>query len=499
MRRSSVDRMACIEFPALALQLLLRDHEDWREHPVAVIDRDKAQATLLEVNRHAAAARVLPGQRYATALSLCAGLRAEVIGASVLQRTTDDILMALRHFSSGVEASAAEPGVFWVDASGLSLLYPSLDDWAGSILREFDERGLYARVVVGFTHFGTRVLTRNGKRIQIFDRRDVELIHAHRIDMSRLPLAPPLLEVFHKLGVQTLADFARLPAAGIRRRFDMNVCRLHQMATDDLWSPLQPLPPLDPLQFAEHLDYNERDLDSLLRRLEEHLIALRSKLLQRRRLLSSLQLRLRLEDGTQHEERLQPAYPTLDLDQVMQLLRLRLQGCDLRAGVIGVAMEVEERRPSQQQMELFSAHARRDLTAAHRAFARIRAEFGDHAVQIASLRDGHLPQARFTWTRLGSLCEAHPRLVQTPHLLRRIADHPIVVSSPRRKEPDGWLIAGLGGGAVEELRGPYVVSGGWWARDIHRESHYVRTSRSGWLWVYFDRRRRRWYLQGSIE
>ena len=34
---------------------------------------------------------------------------------------------------------------------------------------------------------------------------------------------------------------------------------------------------------------------------------------------------------------------------------------------------------------------------------------------------------------------------------------------------------------------------------LEREYHYVRTEREGWLWVYFDRRRRRWFLQGSVE
>jgi protein ImuB len=499
MRRSSVDRMACVEFPSLALQLLLRDHEDWREYPVAVVDRDKAQGTLLEVNRHATAARIRPGQRYAAALSLCAELRAAMVDEDTLQQKLDDILERLHYFSSGIEPSAEEPGVFWVDASGLSLLYPSLEYWADSVLREFDEHGLYARMVVGFSRFGTRVLTRHGKRVQVYERREEELAQAHRIGMDRLPLTPSVLDVFYKLGVRTLADFARLPAAGIRRRFDGTIHRLHQMATGDLWAPLQPSAPVEPLQSHERLDYNERDLDSLLHRLKEHLIPLRAQLLQRRRLLRALQLRLQLENGAHFEERLQPAQPTLELDQVMQLLRLRLQNKDLRAGVIDVALQLEESRPSRRQMELFASHARRDLDAAHRAFARLRAELGDNAVQVATIQDGHLPQARFTWQRIEALREAHPRLVQTPRLVRRIVDHPIAVSTPRRKEPDGWLITGLGGGAVEEVRGPYVISGGWWTRTVHREYHYVRTSRSGWLWVYFDRRRRRWYLQGSVE
>jgi protein ImuB len=89
--------------------------------------------------------------------------------------------------------------------------------------------------------------------------------------------------------------------------------------------------------------------------------------------------------------------------------------------------------------------------------------------------------------------------VHEPPLVRRILDRPRALSRQRRNDPEGWMIAGLEGGAVQDLRGPWTVSGGWWAREVRREYHYVRTEREGWLWVYFDRRRRRWFLQGSVE
>ena len=71
-----MDRMACVDLPAFPLQLLLRRHPDWREHPVAVVDCDKPQGKILWVNERARAQRILPGMRYAAALSLAARLRA---------------------------------------------------------------------------------------------------------------------------------------------------------------------------------------------------------------------------------------------------------------------------------------------------------------------------------------------------------------------------------------------------------------------------------------
>jgi protein ImuB len=111
-----VDRLACVDLPVLPLQLLLRQHPDWRRQPAAVVDRDKAQGTLLWVNEAARQKRILPGMRYATALSLTHELRAATIEPAEIEKARRRILVDLQCFSAGVEPSAEEPGVFWMDA-----------------------------------------------------------------------------------------------------------------------------------------------------------------------------------------------------------------------------------------------------------------------------------------------------------------------------------------------------------------------------------------------
>jgi len=45
-----------------------------------------------------------------------------------------------------------------------------------------------------------------------------------------------------------------------------------------------------------------------------------------------------------------------------------------------------------------------------------------------------------------------------------------------------------------------VVSGGWWnGNGVHREYHFAETGRGDLLWVFYDRPRRRWFLQGRVE
>jgi protein ImuB len=54
-------------------------------------------------------------------------------------------------------------------------------------------------------------------------------------------------------------------------------------------------------------------------------------------------------------------------------------------------------------------------------------------------------------------------------------------------------------GPIVDQVGPYVISGGWWVHPIHREYYFARAHRGDVLWIYYDRQRQRWFLQGAVE
>ena len=148
----------------------------------------------------------------------------------------------------------------------------------------------------------------------------------------------------------------------------------------------------------------------------------------------------------------------------------------------------------------------RDLRAGDRAFARLRAEFGDNAVVTACPRDGHLPEAGFVWKRLDKIAtprgkapeEARAESVSS-RLVRRLYAYPRALPPRPRHEPDGWMLRGLEQGAVARILGPYIVSGGWWRRRVVREYHFAETQKGEVLWAYYDRPRRRWFVHGRVE
>ena len=105
-----MDRTACVDLPAFPLQLLLQDHPDWQDAPVAVVDRDHPQGVLLWVNEHARRFRVLPGMRYAEGLSLTGQLRAAEVPQQRIAKAVSQVARRLRRFTPDVEPAAGDPG-----------------------------------------------------------------------------------------------------------------------------------------------------------------------------------------------------------------------------------------------------------------------------------------------------------------------------------------------------------------------------------------------------
>ena len=561
-----MDRMACVDVPALPLQLLMRRRPAWAAHPAAVVDRDRPQGVVEWVNEPARRAGVLPGMSYAAGLSLAGGLRAAEVPPGDVAAGVDAIVGLLRRFTPGVEPSRARPGVFWLDASGLQPLFASLVDWARGVWAHLGAAGYQGRVVVGFTRFGTYALARSlcrgtartpgglvgrqsepsgddrrarslcrgtartsGRvgwaaigaagddfraragdgggadgRVAVLDDAAAERRAACRVPLRRLDVDPALRDALDRLGVRTVGAFLRLPAAGVRRRFGREAHRLHREAAGDLVVPFQPAPAVEPLARRLDLDAPETGIERLLFRVKQALDPLLGLMASRQEALTGLELRLRLDapaaaPRAERVERIRPAAPTLDVRQVLNLVHLRVEGLALSAGVIEIGLTVTPARATREQLRLFQEGTRRDLRAADRAVARVRAEFGDGAVVRAALADGHLPEAAFAWLPLDRVVRPVPAPDGVPSLVRRFFAAPRRVSFPRQRELDGRVSGGVGHGEAAGMRGPYVVAGGWWRTPIHREYYFAGAGGCVWRWIYYDRRRRAWFEQGAVE
>jgi protein ImuB len=515
LKSSTPGRLACVDLPAFPLQLLLRRYPDWAGHPAAVVAEDKPQGLVLWVNENARRQGVLPGLRYAAAFSLASTLRAGEVAPAERKKAVADLACRLMRFTPEVEPSKEDPGVFWLNGAGLQHLYPSAQKWAYAIHKDLRTGGFSANLAVGFTRFGSYAVAKAKKGITVFRDPAEEKSAVRKVPLHRLNIEPAFRDMLFKLGIKTVGGLLTLPPGGLRERFGKEAHRLYRMATGDLWSPLQPETPEEPVRQKYILDDAESDTTRLLFLIKQLLHPLRAALAARHQALALLWLSLLIDHGGWLREPLRPAVPTLDAAQILDLVRLRLESLRLAAGVIEVELCAESVAATSEQLRLFVLSGvegpSRDLDAANRALARLRAEFGDDSVVYARLTDGHLPEAKFSWEPLTqvklpkNVLNGAKRLndlnvLDSPVLVRRVFAKPIrLAGGPYRSHEDGWLILGPKHGTIDKLTGPYVFAGGWWNREIQREYYYAETRAGDLLWLYYDRVRRRWFWQGAVE
>jgi protein ImuB len=503
-------RVACLDLPAFPLQLVWRQEPGWRDQPVVVIENDRPQGEVLWACERARAAGVLAGQRYAFALSLCDGLRARVVLDAQIEEAITELRAALHRLSPSVEPG--DPGTFWLDGRGLDQVFPDPEGrgraWGDAIGRAATELGYRGAVVIGFSRFASYAIARARRTgVTAFASDAEERAAAAAVPLARLDIDARLRDALARLGVARVGELVRLPGGGILERFGRDAHRLYQLAAGERWDPLVPVAPPEAPDERVLFDDDEDDLERLVFAAVPAIGRLLERLAARGRALTALHLELSLRhavgDIELRAECIVPAAPTLDGRSLARLVHLRLTGHPPAAPVNALRVWADDVAASREQLAMFVDKPRRDLRAAGEAIARLRAELGDDAVVRPVLRDGHLPEARFGWERVTRVVPATPPPGGAPAvrpLIRRVFTHPQLLPAQLRVgRDDGWLLSSLEHGAVVRIHGPHVVSGGWWAQEVHRAYHYAELRRGDCLWVFYDRNRRQWFWHGALE
>lgn len=492
-------RLACVNVPALPLQLLLGRHPQWSAGPAVVVAEERVQSRILWVNRPARLQGVRPGMRLTAALSLAPHLRAGTVPAAETGACVKALTRRLQRSAPHVEPCREEPGVFWIGAAGLNLLYPDLAPWAERMRADLREAGFFASLVVGEDRFAAYAVARHRRECIVFTDAAQERRAARDVPLSRLGLAPESLEALDQLGIRTVRDLLGLPAVGLLPRFGPRIYRLHRLAAGLLAEGLQPDAEQLPIQASIVLEDPQSDVAQLLFLIKRRLHALLEALGKRREALAALHLRLLMEGDLPRETTVRTAAPSRDAALILDLLRLRLEGMRLDAGVVGIDLLAQGETRELEQLALLPERPGRDLKAGERALARLRAEFGEHAVVRARLREGHLPEARFAWEPLTHLKPPAATRPESRPLVRRLYAKPVALSH-RALPLNLWELGrSLGCGTLAKVHGPYTISGGWWAGELHRDYYFAEARRGDVLWIYHDRRRQRWFLRGRVE
>lgn len=519
-------RSACVDIPFFSLQVLFREQPEWKGLPSAVVDRDKATGKILSVNEAARAKGVRPGLSYRQALSLVGDLRAARVGTELLDAARKEIIELLYAFTPEVEPcrpgrrNGDDLGTFRLNAAGLEMLYPSLSVWTTAALRSLDARGFSAVVAVGFTGFGSYIVARSRRKSIVLTSQEQEEHVMREAPVRVLPLSPEALALFRRLGIDTVGAFLDLPEWGVAKRFGREAKEIFRWAYRE-WLPVQPFPIQKNARVVRRFDDPVTNLIILTASVDELLDELLLMVRAKQKLIGAVTLEL--FEGTKQcaREEIRPAVPTGEAPVLKTLSRLRLSELGYKGTVDRVEVSAEEIVPIERNGDLFASARRQAMEAGKRAFAVIRARFGNDAVRHAVLHDEHLPEKRYTWEAVvNPIFPTSPVSLQAGPLqaesAQGVSTVPTHVGPEVKPAQNGPLKAGRPfrvvrrlfegtapvGPLLKSLRlvaGPFVYTGKWWLTEERREYYLARGPRGGLLWIYREDRTGNWRFQGMAD
>lgn len=409
-------------------------------------------------------------------------LRTETVDTPRLKRRSEAIAETLGDVAPRIETHRDRPGLFWLDVSGLDELYNGWSEWIETLRKRLrNAHDVYVCVVIGFRRFSTFAIVRHTRRSGAFHHPESERARALKVPLCRLGLHPSSQQTFRRLGVHTVGELLELPPEGLRRRLGDRIFELVRLARGDLDRPHPTHHSSDHPTRVEHLDDAVGDTHRLLFLIKRSLSPLLETLEQKSEKLRAVVVVLHRRDTSSKTLTIRPAEPTVDESLVVDLIRLRLERLAIDDEITDIVVTAHGEDSETEQLHLFDDRSRRDIDAANRALARLKSQFGSHAVMRIAPAEAHLPESRFELVSLDTLALPDVDEAGSQPAIRRFFPTPIHL----RRRPD--LSCGTG---------PHTICGGWWIRKIHRDYYLISTG-DRLQWVFYDHRRQRWYRHGE--
>jgi protein ImuB len=292
------------------------------------------------------------------------------------------------------------------------------------------------------------------------------------------------LQTLRAMGVTSLSELMRLPRAGIARRLSPAVVRDLDIALARQPAPRRAFVRRERFRERcdfeteiEHVAYLEKALEPLIERCARFLR-------QRQAGIQALQLKLQHREGPATRVQLGLASITSERRRLSDVLCQKLARLDLRAPVRGMELISGSLRGlSASSLDVFAGFTgagSRD--SAPQLVERLRARLGEEAVYgVCSIAE-HRPEA--AWRRVHEL-----HLTATAGVAEQISDQKL----PR---PVWLLNEPLPLPQPEILQGPERIESGWWDGKGVARDYYIACPHGARLWVFQERRSKRWYVHG---
>jgi len=441
--------------------------------PLAVHDSIRGQARLLQVNAVAQQNGARPGQSLGQALAVLPQLQSRPRCRLAESRMLEQ--MALLAYQHSHQVSLAPPDTVLLEVGGSRRLRGGLEPLLDALRDEALSSGLQLRMGLAPAASAACLLARHGLRV-----RDAAAMQRTigQLAIDHLMLKPNQQKAASDCGLHRVSELTALPRAERARRFGADMNRHLDELHGELSTPLAQWQPSEVFELRLELPVPTVRSDALMFVFNRALDTLGRWLEVRDQGLNQLNVRLEREDGGSGSTfDIGLARPGFDLDRLLELIQLKLDGIKLAGDIDAIKLNADstaERRPAQS--DLLDGTNRSDAWPA--LLDRLGARLGESGLSGLAPTSDHRPENAWTWVPPGtsSPCrDLRPRpswLLPAPRPCRR--EHLVLEDGPER------------------------IESGWWdGQDCLRDYWIARDRKGRQLWVFQEHQPRHgWFVHG---
>ncbi len=518
-------KIACVVIPNFSIEVYLRNTL-FNNSPLALVNpgaRGRTPTTgdstainknetldlaeIIAINQKAIDAGVLLNITVTQGHILCPNLTVRVKDTEKEIEQSNAIYKKLQSLSPFVEES--RPGLYFLDASGLDLLYQSDQQFAAEIIKAIKSYGrppYGCRIGIGGNKFVAQVaanLSRNNRFTLVplgSEGKFLQPLPLAQLQTDVLRLSSGTLESLRDLGLNTIGQAAAFPANEMIRRFGPQGEILSQLARGNDTAFFMPESPTEPLTRTIWFDNPVDRIETISHQVALALPSLLAELGRYSRGCSTIDVIFHLDDRKKSAMPLSifVERPTLSTEMFLRQLRTSLAGQKLTAPVTGLTVTIPVAAALlSEQLPL----ADRFTTGAN--YTSDLPELP--AITTPVRRDLFLPEQRFVLSEPASRPEHEnyarrsvwsdycPYSSSAPVGLRLHQPPRRIKVAAEKEKPVAINQTPVTG------QGPWKLSGHWWSRDYDRHYWEVRTTGRRHYLVYHDRQIDRWFLQGVFD
>jgi protein ImuB len=513
-----------LHFPLLALESFAQPEDS--QQAVVVIQHYKQTKQVFCCNQAALAAGIKLGHTLSTALTLTQQLIVRKRSIDAERQMLDSVAVWAYQYSDAIVVMP--PATVLVEVEASLKLFKNIESLLQHMQQHWCELNLTVDTSLGLTPLVATYLPQyygvSFQRLrQLIQQTPLDVLKAdiqrfsQKLPIDILPVKETVKSELSLLGLYTLEHIAALPSADFSQRFTPELTQW----LERLWGKKP-----DPRRYFEVPKTFKHQLDiaaqvnhtqQLLFPIKRQLGLLKNYLIQRQ--LVCRDVRLSLDQRPQGiptpiEIDVHMSQATANTEQFIELIRLKLAQVQLEDMVLSVTLSVEQfESPRQPAQDLLDDHAGGE--SFEHVLDRISAKLGAQTLKQLLPNADHRPEYSYRSSAYLSLAQSTKQNTKqnTQNSSHQSSKKSTAQKSHLQWQPlnprPNWLLPhpeplnALGHNPCYQ-DGPLTlhseaerIDTGWWDGAPCYRDYYIAQSQAGcWLWIYYERSQKQWFVHG---